>query len=194
MIEIWKDIEGYEGLYQVSNLGQVKSLDGKRWNGHRIHNFKGKVLRQSVSGKMQYRSVVLSQRGKTRTQRVHTLVAKAFLEPCPGVYGKKKGQYCVNHIDSDTSNNRADNLEWATHKQNMNHSYNTNDQSPLRNFRNLTVNGVTKTFTQWSKGLGGNPGLISYRLSRGWTVEEATSLPVGSRLKPVQRDANGRFT
>jgi len=180
MSEIWKDVAGYEGAYQVSDRGRVRSVARKAWNGQAWHTHKGRILKQSVAGKMQYRQVALCKDCKAKTQRVHALVAKAFLGPCPGEYGKKAGQYGINHIDSDTSNNRAENLEWATAKENLNHAYRTNGQTPLRNFKNLTVNGVTKTMSQWARDLGGAHSLIGDRVGRGWTIEEAVSLPVGS--------------
>lgn len=98
MEEIWKDVVGYEGLYQVSNLGQVKSLR------------KNIILKQNLN-QNGYPRVVLNNRGR-KVCNVHRLVAIAFI-PNPN----EKPE--VNHIDNNPQNSRVDNLEWVTHKENM---------------------------------------------------------------------------
>ena len=105
--EIWQSIEGYEGLYEVSNLGKVKRLGGSKlcpWD--RDVNQRPK--------KTGYRIVTLSKDGKPKTLHVHRLVAVAFVS-------NPQGLLEVNHKDLDKSNNAADNLEWTTRKKNMNH-------------------------------------------------------------------------
>lgn len=113
-IEIWKDIEGYEGLYQVSNLGRVRSLDRivKFSDGH-SQPMKGKIL---VFGKNHggYWQVGLSKNSKSTRKSVHRLVAETFI-PNPNNYP------CVNHKDEVKTNNRVDNLEWVTYKENTNY-------------------------------------------------------------------------
>ena len=99
MEEIWKDIEGYEGKYQISNLGRIRIL-------------KIMILQETKHG---YISINLYKNGKSRRQTVHRLVAKHFI---PNLQNKR----CVNHIDSNRKNNRVDNLEWCTDKENMQHS------------------------------------------------------------------------
>ena len=83
--EVWKDIKGCEGLYQVSNLGRVRSIDHYRKCGKGGYITKGKVLKQNFDGKKRYLHVILSKGKKTRTVQVHTLVGKHFVE------GYKKG-------------------------------------------------------------------------------------------------------
>jgi hypothetical protein len=102
-MEVWKDIEGYEGIYQVSSLGAVKSLDRLDGRGHKIL---GKLLKtgNDVRG---YQQVSLSKNGKATVRRVHRLVAETFI-PNP----EEKPQ--VNHIDGYKTNNTVDNLEWTT--------------------------------------------------------------------------------
>lgn len=105
MEELYKWVDGYESLYQISNLGNVKSF---------IQNKDGKILKSSLDSK-QYYFVVFYKNKKGRTQRIHRLIANAFL---PKVQGKD----IINHIDGDTKNNRLDNLEWCTHKENIIHA------------------------------------------------------------------------
>ena len=118
MPELWLPVREYEGLYEVSDHGRVRSLDGKRWNGHVTHSFKGQVLKP-VGETTRYLGVRLSKDCTVKSFRVHKLVAAAFLPPCPGVPGKRKGQYHVDHIDDDPKNNRADNLQWLTARENV---------------------------------------------------------------------------
>lgn len=106
MTEIWKDITGYEGYYQVSNLGRIRSLDRYVFNGQAYYLVKGsiKVLRHNNWG---YCQVKLSKGDKTKMFLVHRLVASAFI-PNPD------NLPCVNHIDEDKTNNCVDNLEWCS--------------------------------------------------------------------------------
>ena len=116
--EIWKDIPGYEGLYQVSNLGNVKSLYG--WNGRRYIE-REKVLKKGVGHSVAnyYREVVvLVKSRKKKTCMVHRLVAEAFLP-------NKNNLSEVNHIDGNPLNNNVENLEWCTHKENITHAIET---------------------------------------------------------------------
>lgn len=110
-MEIWKDIDGYEGLYQVSNKGRVKSLDKQSWNGHVFFLKKGKI--RSLCNSNGYQNVSLSDSDTIKTTHyVHRLVASAFL-PNPNNYP------CVNHKDENKKNNTAENLEWCTHLYNV---------------------------------------------------------------------------
>lgn len=115
MEEIWKDIEGYEGYYQVSNLGRVRSLDHIANSANGVpQRHKGKILKQSVR-KLGYMRVHVSRDGVAASISVHRLVAAAFCE-------RPDGMNVVNHIDNNPSNNRADNLEWTDYKGNMQHA------------------------------------------------------------------------
>ena len=111
--EEWRDIKGYEGLYQVSNLGRVKSLP-KEWvigkGGIRKHN--GKTLKGSVTDKG-YSRVLLYKNGTRKEYSVHQLVAMAFLGHTPCGY-----VLVVDHIDDNPKNNRVDNLQIVTHRFN----------------------------------------------------------------------------
>ena len=106
MLEIWKPIAGYEGLYEVSNLGRVKSFERP--------NTKGGILKTTKNNRG-YHDVSLMKCGKRKHQLVHRLVAIAFCE-------KPEGTNVVNHIDCNPDNNCASNLEWVTQSQNICHS------------------------------------------------------------------------
>lgn len=107
-MEEWRDIVGYEGLYQVSNCGRVKALNRIDSN-NRKH--KERVLKQpkTPSG---YSHVHLSKENKSRWVLVHRIVAEAYID-------KPDGCNVVNHIDNNPSNNHVNNLEWTTFKGNM---------------------------------------------------------------------------
>lgn len=115
-MEIWKDVIGYEGLYQVSDLGRVRSVDRyiKRNDGI-IQHRKGKIILQTknLDGYMQ---VKLCKDGKSRTVRVHRIIAESFI-PNPDNLSD------VNHIDCDRTNNIVLNLEWLSFKENIKHSH-----------------------------------------------------------------------
>lgn len=116
--EVWKDIEGYEGMYAVSNMGRVKSLNRKvkcGRNHYRTISEKIVAINPFGPAKYAYQVVTLSKNGNLKTFAIHRLVAAAFL---PSVNGK----LCVNHKDLDKFNNRADNLEWVTHADNSKHA------------------------------------------------------------------------
>ena len=106
-IEVWKDIKDYEGLFQVSNWGRVKSLGNGR-------TYKTSRIRKLYTNKYGYLQVQLCKDGKRKWFRVNRLVAIAFLE-------NPEGKTEVNHIDEDKTNNRVDNLKWEWHKDNINH-------------------------------------------------------------------------
>lgn len=109
MSEIWKDVVGYEGLYQVSNLGKVKSL------GHgNSNNSKCRVMAMNLNYK-KYLQLNLYKNGKLKSVRVHRLVATAFIENIFNL------QY-INHINGIKTDNRVENLEWCTSSYNRRHA------------------------------------------------------------------------
>jgi len=120
--EHWKPIEGWEGIYEVSNWGRVKSLKREahiiRQGYPQIIYVKEKILKPRYTGD-KYLCVGLS-RGKGKTFTVHPLVAKAFLKK-PITIEK----LCVNHINGIKSDNSVNNLEWVTQKENIQHSVRT---------------------------------------------------------------------
>lgn len=112
--ETWCDIEGYEGYYQVSNLGQIKGLDRDVLSSGIIRKRKGMVLKiwKNHAG---YNMVTLCKKGKHNGKAIAVLVAKSFVAN-PLMLPE------VNHIDGDKDNNTASNLEWNTRLQNQRHA------------------------------------------------------------------------
>lgn len=109
-MEVWKDIPGYEGLYQVSNLGRIKSLERPKCFG-RI--YKEKIMKPGTNA-TGYLYIVLYKDGKHKTCRLHRLVLMAF-NPVDGM-----DSLDVNHIDEDKKNCRLENLCWMTRTENLN--------------------------------------------------------------------------
>ena len=132
MKEEWRNIKGYEGYYQVSNFGRVRSLDRKvPCKGGKCFK-KGTILSQRfnrVNKTYIKKEVALCKFGKCTTTAVHRLVGKAFI-PNP----ENKPQ--INHKDFDPTNNHIDNLEWCTVKENIQHAWKLGIHSKLRNERN----------------------------------------------------------
>lgn len=112
--EIWKDIAGYEGLYQVSNLGRVKSLPREKWNGKAFH-FTNEKIMTPVPNRDGYLNVCLIKDRFNKQFRIHRLVAEAFIS-------NPKNKPCVDHINTIRNDNRVENLRWVTVKENMNNS------------------------------------------------------------------------
>ena len=111
--EIWKDVKDYEGLYQVSNLGRVKSLERKSWNGYKWFIKKERILKPRPL-KAGYLKVSLSKDGIVKDFLIHRLVAIAFI-PNPNNLPE------VNHKDENKGNNWYCNLEWCDGKYNINY-------------------------------------------------------------------------
>lgn len=102
--EIWKDIIGYEGLYQVSNLGRIKSLNFN-------HTKKEKIINPRTGNR--YYMIALYKNGVRKDCLLHRIVAENFIE-------NKESKPYVNHKDENCFNNNVNNLMWCTHKENMN--------------------------------------------------------------------------
>lgn len=113
MEEVWKDVKGYEGFYQVSNTGYIRSLDRVIPHSHGSGNrvLMGRILMAHPNPKG-YLHAVLSVRCKTLTIRVHRIVAETFI---PNPLNLPE----VNHIDENKQNNSASNLEWTSHIDNI---------------------------------------------------------------------------
>lgn len=140
--EIWKDINNYDGLYQISNYGRVKSLATR---------FKIDKVLKSKQTKIKYLSVVLCKDKHQNRKYIHRLVAQAFI-PNPDNLPQ------VNHKDGDKTNNHYKNLEWCTPHENMLHAYKNNLKGNGEKMFNAKLNNInvieirekynTKQYTQ----------------------------------------------
>ena len=122
-MEIWKPIKEFDGKYQISNFGNIKSNN--------------KILKPRLANGGYYR-INLYYKGKYKTYNIHRFVANEF---CENKYNKR----CVNHKDCNTKNNNADNLEWVTHRENQMHSrklgrYSQCDEKSSIRFKELHLN------------------------------------------------------
>lgn len=107
-MEIWRAVVGYEGLYEVSNYGNILSLNYRNTG-------KARLMKPSVRSNG-YLQVCLSSGNRKSSIKVHRIVAEAFIS-------NEKGYSEINHIDECKTNNHADNLEWCSRKHNINHSH-----------------------------------------------------------------------
>ena len=119
-MEKWKPIKGYEGLYEISDLGRVKSLPKLSGNCCRKE-----IILKNNTTKDGYHYVTLAKNNKQRSVRVHRLVAASFI-PNPD------SKETVNHKDGIKLNNHVHNLEWATRSENVQHSYDVGLKKPMR--------------------------------------------------------------
>lgn len=126
MEEIWKDVKGYEGLYQVSNLGRIKSYPRSGTRIKTEHIWKG-----NKSIFHNYYQVTFSKHNIYKNYRVHRLVAETFLDktqfkflPTEDITKININDLVVNHKNKNTYDNRVENLEWCTQKYNIEHKKN----------------------------------------------------------------------
>lgn len=160
-MEIWKDIPGYEGYYQASNLGNIKSMKfqcnftGKKYN-------REKILKPKTN-KWNSRTVELWKDGEHKTWYVHRLIGLTFLET-------PKCKMTINHKDGNRLNNCVDNLEWMTLEDNIKHGY-QNDLYPQKHI--LMINKHTgevkeyRSLSSASRECGKNTGYLTTAIRRG---------------------------
>lgn len=159
MKEIYKDIEGYENIYQVSNLGNVKRLSYKKYNkltnGYSI--YKERILKAQIN-RWGYKFVSLCKSSKVTIKQVHKLVAQTFI--------KNNHNYsCVNHKDGNKLNNNVDNLEWCTFKYNIQHAYQNGLMNNCKKVKQYDLNynfiKIYNSINEASTETGINQGNIS---------------------------------
>ena len=160
-MEVWKDIPNYEGYYQASNLGRIKSLlfqnnlNNKKYKREKV--LKPKVTKDKCS------RVDLWKDGEHKTYLTYRLVALTFL-------GKPEGEMTVNHKDGNRLNNNIDNLEWCTRKENIQHGYRTGlykNQKAIK-IENIKDGGINcfRSLAEASRFIGKNKGYISEQIIR----------------------------
>jgi hypothetical protein len=169
-MEIWKDIKGYEGLYQVSNFGNVKSLERLvRYEHSKTRQEfykKNKEIIKKKSYCKGYCSVSLCKENKSSTKRICRLVAIAFI-PNP----KNKSQ--VNHIDVNKRNDNVENLEWNTPAENIRHAFENNlmnvkrgvESKKSKKVKCLITDKIFGNIKEFSKYKNIDPSNISRALS-----------------------------
>lgn len=132
MEELWKDIKGYEGLYQVSNFGRIKRVTT------------GRILKGRKDSKG-YLMVNLSKNSIVSNKIIHRIVAQAFIP-------KPENKPQVNHIDENKSNNVASNLEWVTAKENINHGTHNERMAKTQSIPIIAINIKTGESTEFNSG------------------------------------------
>lgn len=160
MEEIWKDIPSYEGYYQVSNIGNFRSLPRiVKYKSTGTRNYPGKPL-LTETAKDNYQRIVLMKDGKKIRYQAHKLVALAFI-PNP------ENKPFINHIDGNKSNNKVENLEWCTASENMVHA----DKTGLRDMSKHHPSNSKKI-----KCIETGEIFISYLRAVKWLGKTATSI------------------
>lgn len=167
-MEEWKPIKGYEGYYEISSFGRVKSLSRTIYtvwrNGEEGSYYQeGRILAlkdcsRNRKGYQTYKQVCLSVNGKTKYSMVHRLVAEAFIPKIPG-------KDLVNHIDGNKHNNVVENLEWVTSSENVRHSINCLPNKTITPIRCVETGEVFKTMSQAERATGVHHSGISMAAS-----------------------------
>lgn len=137
MEEVWEDIPGYEKIYQVSNLGRVKSLSRKTNQTDKIRIIKEKILKQQVT-MFGYKVVTLRKNNKRKEYKVHRLVLYSFL----GV-----SDLIVNHIDSNKQNNVLENLEYCTYSENTFHYFMNKNDAKIDFYKSKIISEYLKGYS-----------------------------------------------
>lgn len=169
MREIWKDIPGYEGYYQVSTLGRIRSLDRVVFNSSHPNgmHLKEKLLVASPDLD-RYLGVNLSKNGVRQSVKVHRLVAQTFLE-------NPENKPEVNHKDLNKQNNRVENLEWCLRAENERHSRNNGMKNLVANKRCEPVRcaetgQMFRSISEASKTTGVSVWFVKKSVSTGFEV------------------------
>ena len=160
----WREVAGYEGLYLVSDEGQIFSLPKTVNNGRGEYVRCGKILSPGIRGRgeLGYQFVVLAKDGESKLHSVHRIVAEAFIE-------KPEGCDVVNHKDRNTLNNNAKNLEWCNQQHNNEYSHNKKvcqffDGVKIAEYKSITYasqitkisrTSINNALTGWSATAGG---------------------------------------
>lgn len=161
-METWKDIPEYEGCYEVSNTGKIKSYDRiVKGEGRKPYFKPGRILKPAI-GSHGYWAAALCKDQKQISTCLHVLIAKAFI-PNPNNYR------CINHKDGDKLNNDIENLEWVSHSVNNKHAYDTGLKKPFRKAtteRVIEIRALHKYLKLTPTQLAGMYGLVQPTISQ----------------------------
>lgn len=167
-MEVWKDIKGYEGCYQVSNLGKIRSLDrlvNKKGGGKRL--LKGRVLKTYIK-KNGYEQIGLTVNGDTKYFTIHRLVAVHFIK------NDDPDKNVINHKNGIKTDNKKTNLEWCTHSYNVKHSFDVlGYKAHNRKLTDDQVRYIRKHGVKGRKGIGVKDGNFKF-LSEKFNVSRYT--------------------
>jgi hypothetical protein len=170
MKEIWKDIPGYEGLYQASSLGRIKTVEGKVTSNRRYSKrvWKSRIMKGRGDNYSTGRRVSLWKDGKVKDFLVARLVAITFLgEPLQG--------YTVNHKDGDRMNNQIDNLEWLSRGDNIRHAFDNGLYSAAIKIYVTCTDGYRNNFrslSEFDRYIGRRVGYTSNALKQNRKVTD----------------------
>lgn len=177
-MEIWKPVPGYEGYYEVSDLGSIRSVDRtikiRCASGLYDRKLAGHPIAQTLDGRGLYLMVMLSRDGQNKKHLVHRLVAQAFIE---NPYGLPE----INHKDENKRNNCVSNLEWCTHKYNNTYgSKQTAGRGEKNSQSKFSESVIRKLKSEYIKG---DPEFGTLGLSKkyGISISHVSAIIHGSR-------------
>lgn len=181
-IEEWKDVKGYEGFYLISNYGRVMSLRRKRYTGAESYYYQETRILKPYTDTYGYYSITLTNSsGKRRNHKIHRLIAQAFIE-------NTEAKSCINHIDGDKKNNKINNLEWCTKKENNVHAVKTGlrktfqiDKKLLKEdylINNLSIEQIAKKYNTTYHS-------VAHKVSN-YNLKKYNSIPVELVIKKLR--------